>query len=104
MVGTLLSTALLLNGVVAFPQIAEMVANQKRQIGIPEGVIPFPEWPGTPNHATFNKFDAAQQLVSISGTHEFRMPGPNDIRGPCAGKTLRHMCCRPRLTLTLSQV
>ncbi|KAI5359743.1 putative chloroperoxidase [Septoria linicola] len=86
MVGTLLTTALLLNGAVAFPQIAEMVAKQKRQgVGIPEEVIPFPEWPGTPNHATFNQFNAAQQLVSVSGDHEFRMPGPNDIRGPCAG-------------------
>ncbi|PPJ58799.1 hypothetical protein CBER1_08236 [Cercospora berteroae] len=83
MVGTLFSTALLLNGAVAFPHIAEMVAKQKRQV--PEGAIPFPEWPGTPNHATFSGFDAEQQLVSVSGEHEFRPPGPGDVRGPCAG-------------------
>ena len=51
----------------------------------PEGAIPFPEFPGTPNHAFFDDFDAQQQLVSVSGDHEFRLPGPNDIRGPCAG-------------------
>ncbi|KAM3420807.1 hypothetical protein BST61_g4052 [Cercospora zeina] len=83
MVGTLFTTALLLNGAVAFPHIAEMVANNRRQV--PEELIPFPEWPGTPNHAIFDGFDADQQLVSVSGEHEFRLPGPNDIRGPCSG-------------------
>lgn len=48
-------------------------------------VVPFPEWPGTPNHATYNKFDAASQLVSTSGAHAWQAPGNGDIRGPCAG-------------------
>lgn len=86
MVATLLSTALLLGGAAAFPQFAEMAANnEKRQIGLPTGAVAFPQYPGTPNHAVFNSFDAKSQLVSTSGEHEFRMPGPTDVRGPCAG-------------------
>lgn len=30
-------------------------------------------------------FDAKDQLVSITGEHEYRAPGPGDIRGPCPG-------------------
>jgi hypothetical protein len=83
-----LNTAAVLLGsssllVSAFPHIAEMVAEQKRQVGLP--AIPFPEWPGLPTHALYNKFDAAAQYVSVSGEHEYRAPGPGDIRGPCAG-------------------
>ena len=86
MVARTFSAALLLSGAAAFPHLAEMAAaNEKRQVGIPTGVIPFPEFPGTPNHATFNQFDAKSQLVSTSGEHAFQMPGPNDVRGPCAG-------------------
>jgi hypothetical protein len=52
--------------------------------GIP-ALVPFPEWPGTPNHALYNKFDAEAQRVSITGDHEYRPPGPGDKRGPCSG-------------------
>ncbi|KAG5947201.1 hypothetical protein E4U53_006451, partial [Claviceps sorghi] len=41
--------------------------------------------PGTPNHALFAEFDPEAQLVSVHGDHEYRDPGPNDIRGPCPG-------------------
>jgi hypothetical protein len=54
------------------------------QIGIAP-VAPFPEYPGTPGHALYNKFDAKSQLVSTSGEHAFIAPGTGDIRGPCAG-------------------
>ncbi|KAJ1307970.1 hypothetical protein OPQ81_002047 [Rhizoctonia solani] len=30
-------------------------------------------------------FDPVKQRVDVSGEHEFRPPGPNDKRGPCAG-------------------
>lgn len=42
-------------------------------------------YPGTPNQATFDQFDAEEQLVDVHGEHEYRDPGPNDIRGPCPG-------------------
>lgn len=48
-------------------------------------VIPFPEYPGAPTHALYNKFDAEAQLVSVSGDHAWEAPGPGDIRGPCPG-------------------
>ncbi|KAG5987184.1 hypothetical protein E4U43_005192 [Claviceps pusilla] len=48
-------------------------------------VVPFPEYPGTPNHAVFKEFDPQAQLVSVHGDHEYQDPGPNDIRGPCPG-------------------
>jgi hypothetical protein len=83
MIGTLFSSALLLNGVVAFPHIAKMV-EEKRQ-AVPNNVLTFPEYPGTPNHALFNEFDAAAQYVDLTGAHEFQAPGPGDIRGPCSG-------------------
>jgi hypothetical protein len=67
----------------AFPEIARMVA-EKRQLETPQ-ILPFPEYPGTPNHALFDQFDPEQQLVSTSGDHEWRAPGNGDIRGPCAG-------------------
>ncbi|KAF1818800.1 Cloroperoxidase [Dissoconium aciculare CBS 342.82] len=88
MFNKLSTTAVLLSSssllVSAFPHIAQLVAEQqKRQIGLP--AVPFPEWPGLPTHALYNKFDAAAQHVSVSGKHEYRAPGPGDIRGPCAG-------------------
>jgi hypothetical protein len=52
--------------------------------GIPP-VAPFPEFPGAPTHALYNKFDAKSQLVSTSGEHAYINPGAGDIRGPCAG-------------------
>lgn len=55
------------------------------EVGLPTGAIPFPEYPGKPSHALYNKFDAASQRVSTTGEHAFIAPGPNDIRGPCAG-------------------
>jgi hypothetical protein len=83
MVAKLFTSALLLNGVVAFPSIAEHLAQQnKRQLPV---AIPFPEYPGTPDHALFNQFDASSQLVDVSGAHAFQLPGKGDIRGPCAG-------------------
>ena len=60
----------------AFPEIARMVAEkriQERQT-TPQ-IIEFPEYPGTPNHALFNQFDPALQLVNTSGEHEWRAPG-----------------------------
>ncbi|KAF8699235.1 Peroxidase, family 2, partial [Rhizoctonia solani] len=30
-------------------------------------------------------FDPVKQRIDVSGEHEFRPPGPNDRRGPCAG-------------------
>lgn len=50
-----------------------------------ESNIPFPEYPGTPDHASYNKFDATAQKISVTGEHAWAAPGPNDIRGPCAG-------------------
>ncbi|KJX95846.1 oxidase like protein [Zymoseptoria brevis] len=87
MVGSkVLSAALLLNGVVAFPHIAEMVAKQqleeRQELGT---IVPFPQYPGSPSHALYSDFDPSTQLVSTSGDHEFRVPGDGDIRGPCAG-------------------
>lgn len=86
MVKSLFSAALLLNGVVAFPHIAQMVKEREvaeRQT-TPQ-LAAFPEFPGAPTHAAYNKFDAEAQLLDVTGEHEFRAPGPNDIRGPCAG-------------------
>lgn len=54
------------------------------QVGVP-AVVEFPEWPGSPSHALFDKFDPEAQRVSTSGDHEYRPPGEGDIRGPCAG-------------------
>ena len=47
--------------------------------------MPFPEYPGLPSQALFTEFDAAEQLVSVHGDHEYRDPGSHDIRGPCPG-------------------
>ncbi|XMA14106.1 hypothetical protein WAI453_006897 [Rhynchosporium graminicola] len=70
--------------VVAFPNMAEKLAESHLQERIAP-LAPFPEYPGTPNHALYNKFDAKSQLVSTSGEHAFIAPGPDDRRGPCAG-------------------
>ncbi|KAF2753540.1 hypothetical protein EJ05DRAFT_533664 [Pseudovirgaria hyperparasitica] len=75
--------------VAGFPDIARKVAEQRaleqRQGGFLPSLVPFPEFPGTPNHAVFNTFDPKSQLVSTSGDHAWQAPGPGDIRGPCAG-------------------
>ena len=84
MVAKVVTSALLLNGVVAFPSIAEHVAKNSRRQALP-AVVPFPEYPGLPTHALFNGFDPSSQLVDVSGDHEYRPPGKGDIRGPCAG-------------------
>lgn len=55
----------------------------KRQAVPP--VAAFPEYPGTPLQGLFNEFDAKEQLVNVHGEHEYRDPGPGDIRGPCPG-------------------
>ncbi|WPG98725.1 Cloroperoxidase [Acrodontium crateriforme] len=85
MVSKSLTTALLLQGAAAWPQMADMAARNNELEARIAPLAPFPEWPGKPNHALYNKFDAASQLVSVSGEHEWRAPGPGDIRGPCAG-------------------
>jgi hypothetical protein len=46
---------------------------------------PFPEYPGLPNHAVYDRFDPVAQLVSTTSDHAWKAPGPGDIRGPCAG-------------------
>jgi hypothetical protein len=84
MVGQLFTSALLLNGVAAFPYIAEMAAKNKRAVGVP-AVTPFPMYPGTPNHALFDTFDASSQLVDVSGDYAYAAPTEGQIRGPCAG-------------------
>lgn len=33
-------------------------------------------------------FDAASQLVDVTGDHAFNPPGPGDQRGPCPGKIM----------------
>jgi hypothetical protein len=104
MFGKILLTTLALEAasVAAFPHMAEAVAAQRlSERGLPiclhdmnvlltsllgiAPVAPFPEYPGVPEHATYNKFDPASQLVSTSGEHAWIAPGPGDIRGPCAG-------------------
>lgn len=55
-----------------------------QSLGIPP-VAPFPEYPGSPSHALYDKFDPVSQLVSTTGDHVWLAPGPGDIRGPCAG-------------------
>jgi hypothetical protein len=102
MYGKILLTTLAFEAsyVAAFPHIAEAVAAQRLSerkllflfsehytdlcLGIAP-IAPFPEYPGAAAHATYNKFDAASQLVSTSGEHAWIAPGQNDIRGPCAG-------------------
>nr|POF15196.1 aromatic peroxygenase [Quercus suber] len=85
-----MTTALLLGGssvlVSGFPHIAEMVAKQNLEERIAP-LAPFPEWPGAPTHALYNKFDAKSQLVSTSGDHAYIAPdfAAGDVRGPCAG-------------------
>jgi hypothetical protein len=48
-------------------------------------IVPFPEYPGLPNHALYNSFDEISQYVSTSGEHAWIALGPNDIRGTCSG-------------------
>ncbi|OAA69366.1 Chloroperoxidase [Akanthomyces lecanii RCEF 1005] len=72
----------LAEAVLAFPGMEAPNAD-KRQAVPP--VAPFPEYPGLPNQALFNEFDAGEQLVDVHGEHEYRDPQPGDIRGPCPG-------------------
>lgn len=61
----------------AFPHLADQFEQDgtlSKRVGIPQG-IPFPEWPGAPTHALYNKFDAKSQLVSTSGEHAYQAPG-----------------------------
>ncbi|KAI9719835.1 MAG: hypothetical protein M1828_006056 [Chrysothrix sp. TS-e1954] len=86
---TLTTASLLLNGlatVSAFPEYAARLARADldKRVGVP-ATVEFPEYPGNPAHAEYNKFDASSQAVSTSGEHAFMPPGDNDIRGPCAG-------------------
>lgn len=50
----------------------DVVANNDK--GIP-ALVPFPEFPGVPMHAAYDKFDAEAQLLDVTGEHEFRAPG-----------------------------
>jgi len=84
MFSELLFSSLLFKAVTAYPDIAKLAAAQKLKERIAP-VAEFPEWPGSPLHATYNSFDPDTQLVSTSGDHAFIPPGPGDIRGPCAG-------------------
>lgn len=80
----------------AFPDMAERLAEshlnersfclsqptQRVDANGPQGIAPlapFPEYPGTPNHATYDKFDAASQLVSTSGDHAWVAAGKHQI-------------------------
>ena len=84
MFSSIILSSILLKAVSAYPDIAKLAAAQK----LSERIAPiadFPEYPGSPLHAAYNKFDAKSQLVSTSGDHAFIAPGPGDIRGPCAG-------------------
>lgn len=86
-----LAAAVLLQTASAFPHIAEQVATAQDDMSdliaerAPDAYTKFPEWPGKPNHALFDKFDPKEQLVSTSGKHRYIKPGPTDKRGPCAG-------------------
>ncbi|KAI9749390.1 MAG: hypothetical protein M4579_006892 [Chaenotheca gracillima] len=82
---TLFSSLLLPAALVsAYPDIARRVAEQEKRQAVPK-ILPFPEYPGLPTHALYNKFDEKAQFVSTSGDHKWIAPGPNDIRGPCPG-------------------
>lgn len=52
-----------------------------KRIGVPS-LGNYPDDFGTPKPYTF---DAKLQYVDLTGEHEFRAPGPDDERGPCAG-------------------
>ncbi|KAH7341354.1 Chloroperoxidase [Rhizoctonia solani] len=61
---TLFTISLALIGTsIAFPTILGLALQVKRQ----------------------TTFDPVKQKIDVSGEHEFRPPGPNDKRGPCAG-------------------
>jgi hypothetical protein len=52
-----------------------------------EGIAPvtqFPEYPGSPQHASYDRFNAAPQLVSTSGDRAWIAPVQGDVRDPCA--------------------
>ncbi|CZR64239.1 uncharacterized protein PAC_14137 [Phialocephala subalpina] len=57
------------------------------QIDFNQGIdpgAPFSEYPGSPTHALYDKFDAASQPVSTRGEYAWQDLGLGDIRGPCA--------------------
>jgi len=85
----IISLLLEASAVIAFPNMRERLAASNLDasplVKRIAPVAPFPEYPGSAAHATYNSFDASSQLVSTSGAHAFIPPGKGDIRGPCAG-------------------
>lgn len=82
----LLSAFVLQTSVVsAFPDIARKVAESHQLDKRIAPLAPFPEYPGTPNHALYNSFDPVSQYVNTTGDNAWIAPGPGDIRGPCSG-------------------
>lgn len=55
--------------------------NKRQGVGLPS-VLPFPDNFGIPRDYMF---DADAQYLDLTGEHEWRAPGPDDRRGPCAG-------------------
>lgn len=68
----------------AFPHMAEMAKSHQLNKRIAP-VAPFPEYPGSPAHANYDNFDAASQLIDVTGEHAWAAPTAGQIRGPCAG-------------------
>ncbi|KAF2208184.1 hypothetical protein CERZMDRAFT_87914 [Cercospora zeae-maydis SCOH1-5] len=73
----------------AYPAVLEALAVEKRQNNFPE--VPPPKFTtdrdNCGSHGKCTVFDADDQLVHVSqgSGHEFRAPGPNDLRGQCPG-------------------
>lgn len=55
-----------------------------KRAGVP-AVVPFPDNMGLGNEGRPYIFDEKLQKVDLTGDHEWRAPGPDDQRGPCAG-------------------
>jgi hypothetical protein len=72
---TIVSFVAIANGAFAFPAIMEQALKKgqqagklaKRALGVNPG------------------FNAAQQLIDVSGPHAWIAPGSKDLRGPCPG-------------------
>lgn len=54
---------------------------KRQNVGLP-AVLPFPDNFGIPRKYIF---DADDQYLDLTGENEWRAPGPDDRRGPCAG-------------------
>ncbi|KAF7974264.1 hypothetical protein HWV62_13050 [Athelia sp. TMB] len=71
----------------AYADIGKFVEAQRlaRSLENRAAVVPFPPIGGVPRANGSVPFDAATQLVSVSGNHAWIAPGPTDQRGPCPG-------------------